>query len=582
MNPKNPVTGINNFLNKNFGLPVPSGTSSPYGISGMFKPPQNMSVPPSNTGATSLKPVAITPPVKKPTLPPSGQTFVQNQVQSAYDAKTGLLTDYGRNQGMKEVNGQNTGATPPGAPNMTPEAPKSESPYLTYLRSMFDPEALKTASSNLTTANTRLADIQSQSEKKLVAGRHASEDAYDASGGLKSGAIESSNAIVRGTNRQLADLATQENAAAISAGISSGNYERMIGAGKSVYDAEVAANKPKEGFSLSKDQARFEYNSKTGKYEQVGGRTSTGNVDDSNVDSWVKGIQSGVYKPSDVPDELKNSVANKLNTAQKPQSEISKSTISVIDELLADPEALNKIAGPIDQFIGGLTNPNAILAKNKYNQLKGLLSLENIKYLKGTGAISDAEQKLLANAASSLGRNLYGEQLISELVKLKEGLNAVNSGGAGGEQITSDEEEFLRNKGYSDEEINAIKQSFKPVGNTTASNIPQRNLNPGNIKKGGLADELAVGTDNQGHLIFPDEETGFKAMKMDLEAKIKGNSRYLPANPTIAQLGKVYAEDPNWSKSVAKMLNIPLNTPTKEIPINNLVQAIARQEGYYA
>ena len=33
-------------------------------------------------------------------------------------------------------------------------------------------------------------------------------------------------------------------------------------------------------------------------------------------------------------------------------------------------------------------------------------------------------------------------------------------------------------------------------------NLPQRNNNPGNLKSGGLADNLATGTDSQGHLIF--------------------------------------------------------------------------------
>jgi len=69
---------------------------------------------------------------------------------------------------------------------------------------------------------------------------------------------------------------------------------------------------------------------------------------------------------------------------------------------------------------------------------------------------------------------------------------------------------------------------------------------------------------------------------MDIEAKINGKSRYLPPNPTLAQLGKVYAEDPNWPKSVAKILGVSPTTNTKDIPINSLIKAIARQEGYYA
>lgn len=128
--------------------------------------------------------------------------------------------------------------------------------------------------------------------------------------------------------------------------------------------------------------------------------------------------------------------------------------------------------------------------------------------------------------------------------------------------------------------------SFNTVGNTTAStlslNRPQRNNNPGDLKSGGIADSLAIGVSPQGDLIFPNSSTGFKAMTADVTAKIYGASKYLPANPTIAQLGSVYAQDPNWAAKVAGILNVPASTPTQDLPISSLVQAIATQEGYYS
>ncbi len=116
----------------------------------------------------------------------------------------------------------------------------------------------------------------------------------------------------------------------------------------------------------------------------------------------------------------------------------------------------------------------------------------------------------------------------------------------------------------------------------TSANLPQRNNNPGNIKAGGLSDDLATGTDSQGHLVFPTPEAGFEALIRDVQAKVSGNSKYLPVNPTLAQLGEVYAEDPNWSNSVARILGVNPNTPTANIPIQDLVLAIAKQEGYFA
>jgi hypothetical protein len=126
---------------------------------------------------------------------------------------------------------------------------------------------------------------------------------------------------------------------------------------------------------------------------------------------------------------------------------------------------------------------------------------------------------------------------------------------------------------------------FNSAGNASAStqgNRPQRNNNPGNIKQGGLADKYATGVDDQGHLVFPDSNTGFQAMQEDISAKVNGQSRFLPANPTIAQLGKVYAEDPNWSTSVARILGVSPSTPTQSVSLQALTKAIAQQEGFYA
>ena len=128
--------------------------------------------------------------------------------------------------------------------------------------------------------------------------------------------------------------------------------------------------------------------------------------------------------------------------------------------------------------------------------------------------------------------------------------------------------------------------SFNSVGNTTASassiNKPQRNNNPGDIKAGGLADSLAIGADPDGTLIFPNAIAGTKALTLDLTAKVNGASKYLPPNPTIAQLASVYAQDPNYAEKLAKQLGVSVNTPTQSIPITRLARAIAVNEGYFS
>lgn len=134
-------------------------------------------------------------------------------------------------------------------------------------------------------------------------------------------------------------------------------------------------------------------------------------------------------------------------------------------------------------------------------------------------------------------------------------------------------------------DVLGVKKKDSTVSQATATR-PIRNLNPINIKKGGVADQYAdkntdgtTKTDDQGHLIFPSAEAGIKGGKADLRAKVSGGSRHLSNNPTIAQLGKVFAEDPNWPRSVASILGVDVNTPTQDIDFDELFRAVSMQEG---
>ena len=140
------------------------------------------------------------------------------------------------------------------------------------------------------------------------------------------------------------------------------------------------------------------------------------------------------------------------------------------------------------------------------------------------------------------------------------------------------------------------KSGFKQEGNVslnaqpgTAGNLPQRNLNPGNVKRGGIGDKFAIKengkpkTDSQGHLVFASPEDGFNALKADLDAKINGRSRVVKSpNPTIAEVGRAYAEDPNWAKGVARLAGVNVNDKAQKVSFDKLLKAIATQEGYYA
>ncbi len=346
------------------------------------------------------------------------------------------------------------------------------------------------------------------------------------------------------------------------------------------------------GFTLGKDQVRYDAQ---GNPIAIGISSDDGSgggvyVKGANpvVDAYVEGSKLGTYKPSDIPDQYKDLVAQGVAGGGKAaQSKNTIDAISNINQLLADPNSIEYVTG------GSNLNPLTLLpgaqeapARNLLNQLAGTLALQNRQQLKGSGAISDFEFRVLQQAASDLGVQANGTSNLSPAA-LKAGLEKLKLKlEVGPTTLTDDELLYLKSKGYTAEDIQQYDEDSGKVsvGNTSAStgNIPQRNNNPGNVKAGGLADSLAVGKDKYGHLIFPDAQTGFKALTADLTAKINGGSSRLPANPTIAQLGKVYAEDPNWPVKVAAMVGVPVDTHTKNIPLANLVKAIATQEGFYA
>jgi len=317
------------------------------------------------------------------------------------------------------------------ARNAKTEAPKKqESEYLKYLRSMFNPEEAKLKAEASNAAAQRLADVQSEREKVDLEARRKYEELLDASGGLKAGAQESATMDRRRSNQELADLALSESALSRSANVALDAYNQALNAGKSIYDAEEIMRKEEESpltleeaqslglpFGTTLAQARA-----SGIVPGAGGMTSytPGNA---TVDSYIANIQSGSMKMSDIPEEYLAAVSQGLSTQPKQRSQINQQATSVIDELLANPK-LDRIFGPADQYVGGFIG-DAAVAKNKFNQLKGLLSLENIKYLKGTGAISDAEQRLLANASTALGRNLGNTQARQILADLKKELETL-------------------------------------------------------------------------------------------------------------------------------------------------------------
>jgi hypothetical protein len=195
-------------------------------------------------------------------------------------------------------------------------------------------------------------------------------------------------------------------------------------------DAQAAAAEAKamqDGqFNLSEGQSRYDAqgNIIASKGKTYAPGTGGGGSGNPAVDSWVSLISSKQATIANVPAALKNAVAVALGNAPASsvgQSDTTKSVLSLITQL--EGRNTNDITG-IPGIGAVIPGSDYQRTKNIYDQLKGLLSLENRSMLKGSGAISDYEAKTLERAASSLGTNLGNKDFKSELAKLKAELMA--------------------------------------------------------------------------------------------------------------------------------------------------------------
>lgn len=257
-----------------------------------------------------------------------------------------------------------------------------------------------------------------------------------------------------------------------------------------------------------------------------------------------------------------------------------------------DPNRTSFLA-KVDQLFEGLTNEAIVDLRSK---------------APGLGTFTDKDRAGLANAQAALTQREAGEPIKMTESAFRDALNTVKklqqkdyisskigneAFRAGGWRDASEKDindyfNLLRSQETSNVQQNSAYDSyFNGGGQSAFVPRPNRNNNPGNVKIGGLADRYALKdasgrpvVDDQNHLIFPDTQSGIRALEADIRAKLTGNSRYVPANPTLAQLGSVYAEDGNWARGVARILGVSPNVSTSSIPFNDLIVAITTQEGW--
>lgn len=287
--------------------------------------------------------------------------------------------------------------------------------------------------------------------------------------------------------------------------------------------------------------------------------TTNANNDPARVLSIDEAKTLGVPYGTTVGDAVKSGKTPGKEDAGK---DSTGTIMTAIDQLIAsDTNAISGVPS-LSAFIPGT---GAQKTKNLYEQVKGMLSLENRNLLKGSGAISDFESKTLEKAASSLGRNLSDKDFKATLQDLKVDLTI---GKMMKDGIPNDIIEQVVGK----------KIPFSSVGNTSVS-IPKTsrlsfvNNNPGNLR---FAGQEGATEGEGGFAKFATADAGVKALEnqIKLDAK-RGHTLesfvYKYAPPSENDTKKYLADIETATSSTAE-------TPIAQIDINKLLKAIAQKE----
>lgn len=97
------------------------------------------------------------------------------------------------------------------------------------------------------------------------------------------------------------------------------------------------------------------------------------------------------------------------------------SAIGLVDDLLVDPNLASGLNPK--RLLGFVEGTSEFTSGQKLKQLRNLVSLNGREKLKGSGAISDFESKMLASSQSILSQNLKKSDLDKELVRIRKVLN---------------------------------------------------------------------------------------------------------------------------------------------------------------
>lgn len=417
----NPLATLQSNLSKIFN--PPTKTQQPFYPTPTGAPIPKTSTPISSQMATVPKPTSTVP--KPSSFNPA--VLAQQQALNAkgaglkLDGIMGPLTQAAIAKYATPQNNTQQGSTVP-TPNVTesPTAPKNRvidtptNPYESQYQALLgsSPEVDKAQQAIDTQNNALRGGLQKIEDKPIDMGFIRGQQA----------SLEARNTNLQiPLQQQLANAQRQRQSSLDAVKFGLDRYDKTqtaknqlttVGEGSSVYDSagnlistapsSSGSSSSNGGVTLSPGEIRFEKDPVTGQLKQVA---------------------SGGAKPMSQAQET----ANIANTEKETAAQQSASqSIGLVNNLLSG-DAYKAITGigqnPLNAL--GLSNASSI---NQYDQLQGLLKLGIRGLLKGQGAVSDYEGRVLGQAASALGRNLSNEDFKQALLKIRGTLQTNNGG----------------------------------------------------------------------------------------------------------------------------------------------------------
>lgn len=313
--------------------------------------------PISNISATNTNATNIT----GPTQSIGGSTTRINNFSPAKQNYVSSITPtqtYGTNSGSPVITPPPT-QTPVPTPTPTPTPKKSEGAYIDYLKTLFNPEQVKLAQQSKESSLKRASDAQLATDKAQLDARKGYEANLDREGGLKSGAQQSAQVYSRRASDDVADLALAETAAVRTAEIASNTYNTFINAGKSVYEAEVAAAKASADAKNNEDQ--FTLGEGQVRYDAQGNLIATGlSVKDKDSNTLLTATEAQLLG---VPYGTTRSQAYGMSATGKPTAEQSKAR-----QFAVSAKNANDILATVSYSPGKIQLPGPNLLKSGERQ----------------------------------------------------------------------------------------------------------------------------------------------------------------------------------------------------------------------